>query len=158
MDPKKIEIYFQQRCQDRARVKNYFDVADNCFKPKLSSRLDVKAYVDKICNYASLIWCMYEGRDIGLCAFYANRPPMAFLTSLSVLKEYQGKGLAKDMLEKMVFFCEQNGCQLIMLEVYKENCRARRLYKKSGFVLIEEDGEKYTMCRKVKNITEGEGT
>ncbi|HIX05720.1 MAG TPA: GNAT family N-acetyltransferase [Candidatus Fournierella pullicola] len=152
MDPEKIEICFQQRCQDRARVKNYFDVADDSFKPKLSSRLDVKAYVDKICNYASLIWCMYEGRDIGLCAFYANRPPMAFITSLSVLEEYQGYGLAKRLLEEMVERCTQNGFKKITLEVYKANTRAQQLYLKMGFAFSTKDDEKYVMQKTDLNL------
>ena len=153
-----VTLCVETRCRDVESLKKYLYTADNCFSPPLSKQVDIEDYAHKMAESAHLIWCVDRQKKVGLCAFYANRPPMAFLTSLSVLKEYQGKGLAKDMLEKMVFFCEQNGCQLIMLEVYKENCRARRLYKKSGFVLIEEDGEKYTMCRKVKNITEGEGT
>ena len=77
---------------------------------------------------------------------------MAFITSLSVLEEYQGYGLAKRLLEEMVERCTQNGFKKITLEVYKANTRAQQLYLKMGFAFSTKDDEKYVMQKTDLNL------
>lgn len=153
----KIELQ-TELSPDRARIEKYFRQADTCFEPKLSDQTDISAYAEKIAQYGCAIWCVCEEEDVGLCAFYANRPPEAFLTSLSVLKPFQGQGLARRMLRELKRLCIRRNLDTITLEVYRTNDRAQQLYQKEKFCISLYSGEKYTMTTKVegaKNYGEG---
>lgn len=153
----KIELQ-TELSPDRARVEKYFRRADTCFEPKLSDQTNISAYAEKIAQYGCAIWCVCEEEDVGLCAFYANRPPHAFLTSLSVLKPFQGQGLARRMLREMKRLCALRNMETITLEVYRSNDRARQLYQKENFCVLSGSGETYTMTTEVEGANkDGEG-
>ena len=141
------EIYFEEHCRDLDGLLGYLYAADNCFFPPLSKQVNIEAYAQKLAQHAQLVWYVSEGKRVGLCAFYANQPPRAFLTSLSVLKEHQKHGLAQRMLKEMVEHCRRNGYRQIALEVYKDNIGAQCLYEKMGFAFSAESDEKFLMER-----------
>ena len=70
----------------------------------------------KICGTS---WMTFDGRRIHLHHF-------------GILPEFQGKKLAKKLLEGSLDFVKRKGYQ-VKLEVHKTNERAINLYKKSGF-------------------------
>ena len=152
-----IDVCLQPRRTEKTRLKKYFDVADRCFVPALSTQLDVEGYIEKLDNFASLIWCVDKGKDVALCAFYLNQPPQAFITSVSVLCEYQGNGLAKAMLAEMVKQCQNSQYKRARLEVQKKNIKAQRLYERIGFFTIGEKEEKYVMELKISTGDKSEG-
>jgi len=70
----------------------------------------------KVCGTS---WMTCDGRRI-------------HLHHLGILPEYQGKGLAKILLEESLKIAKAKGYQ-VKLEVHKSNFKAINLYKKSGF-------------------------
>ena len=54
--------------------------------------------------------------------------------SITVLKEYWGKGVGSRLMEIMIDFAKEKGIELIYLEARADNERAISLYKKYGFV------------------------
>lgn len=54
--------------------------------------------------------------------------------SITVLKEYWGKGIGSRLMEMMIDFAKENNIELIYLEARADNERAIRLYEKFGFV------------------------
>lgn len=70
----------------------------------------------KICGTS---WMTFDGRRIHLHHF-------------GILPEYQGRGLANNLLEESLVFVRAKGYQ-VKLEVHETNIKAISLYKKYGF-------------------------
>ena len=56
--------------------------------------------------------------------------------SITVIKEYWGRGIGSRLMEMMIDFAKSTGIEILYLEVRADNERAIRLYKKYGFVEI----------------------
>ena len=56
--------------------------------------------------------------------------------SITVLKEYWGRGIGSRLMEMMIEFAETTGIEILYLEVRADNQRAVNLYKKYGFEAI----------------------
>lgn len=54
--------------------------------------------------------------------------------SITVLKEYWGKGIGSRLMEILIDFAKENRVELIYLEARADNERALSLYKKFGFI------------------------
>lgn len=57
----------------------------------------------------------------------------AHITNFAVATPYQGQGLAKFMMKKVMDFCKDEGYKVISLEVNNNNIIAKSLYAKMGF-------------------------
>lgn len=64
--------------------------------------------------------------------------PTAYDTGTGTIKEYRGKGLAKQIFFYSIPFLKQAGVQQYLLEVLQHNESAYGLYKKIGFQVIRE--------------------
>lgn len=65
---------------------------------------------------------------------YDFKPPKrGRITELIVSKEYRGKHIGKDLLEKMKQYLKQEGCQKVMIAVFGYNENAIRFYENNGF-------------------------
>ena len=60
---------------------------------------------------------------------YAHRSEL----SITVLKEYWGRGVGSRLMEMMIDFAKAAGTEIIYLEARADNDRAIALYKKYGF-------------------------
>jgi GNAT superfamily N-acetyltransferase len=72
-----------------------------------------------------------------------HRSPSAMIDELVVTKEYQGKGIGRELVLATVERCKQLGCCEVEVSTEKTNIKARKFYKKCGFnkdeVLFEVD-------------------
>ncbi len=75
---------------------------------------------NQITGYAG-IWCIYETAE---------------LIRIAVTPKFQGRGIAKSLMEKILSTAKECGCERMMLEVRKSNISARGLYEKFGFSQI----------------------
>lgn len=58
--------------------------------------------------------------------------------TLTVLRDYWGRGIGTALMERMIAFCRESGAELVYLECRSDNERAIRLYKKFGFEISGE--------------------
>lgn len=63
---------------------------------------------------------------------------MGYISSLSVLKPYQRKGIASNLLSLLIEHAFINGIRKLDLKVFKNNIPAIKLYEKNGFYKIKE--------------------
>lgn len=132
--------------QERAsKIEAYLRTADNIFVPPLSTHLDLSAYAEKISRYGHVLWAVQNRQNVGMCAFYANCLPEAYLTSLSTLAPFQRTGIGTELLQYLKAWCRDRQFLKIKLEVYQANIGAQRLYQHAGFEVIEIRGEKWLM-------------
>ena len=60
----------------------------------------------------------------------------AHIATLAVHPEYRGKGIAADLLRKVLFEAYKLGARRAMLEVRESNIAAQNLYEELGFVTV----------------------
>lgn len=130
------------------QVYEYLKAVNEIFTPPISQYIDLCDYSEKIVANAYVIWAVQKQITVGMCAFYANCPPNAFLTSLSVVPAFQGHGIAKKLLHHLKLWCRENDYPYLSLEVYKTNAIATMLYKQSGFQVAQDRNEKWLMTCK----------
>ena len=95
----------------------------------------------KFSKYAEFYCLKQEDEPIGYIAFYDNNQEtkVAFLSMITVSKEYQGQGLGNRLLNKMIEVCRIKGMNSITLEVDKTNENAIVFYEKHGFSKISKE-------------------
>ncbi len=57
----------------------------------------------------------------------------AQIVQLAIKKAYQGLAYAKVLLQDIMGFTKEQGCEKLTLEVRVSNCKAQRLYQQFGF-------------------------
>lgn len=137
------------KSQNVDKVLKYLEQVDQLFVPTLSSQTNLPDYAKKISEHAELLWVICDDEIIGMCAFYVNCLPKAYLTSISVLPDFQGKGVAGSLLRQTIGICRQYGFVYLYLEVFKHNTRAYTIYQQTGFNTIKDSGEKWVMRYKL---------
>ncbi|MET4003132.1 MULTISPECIES: ribosomal protein S18-alanine N-acetyltransferase [Arthrobacter] len=60
-------------------------------------------------------------------------PPIGDIQTIGVLAEYEGRGIARAMLDELIAEAVRRGAEDIMLEVSSTNPRAQKLYARYGF-------------------------
>lgn len=146
MIPLAVEI--ARNRADQAQIAAHLRACDGAFVTSLGRRVDLDAYATKIVRHAERFEA-WSGADLaGLVAAYANDPERraAFVTSVSVLQAWHGRGLASCVLAACVEHVHELGFARLELEVDAQNDAARRLYAKHGFVVSGGHESMQTMC------------
>lgn len=137
-------------CIDRASVAEltaHLSRCDAAFVPPLSERVTLDAYAQKISDRAMRFEAWHAGEMMGLVATYCNTPDKrtAFITSVSVLPSWQGRGIAARLMTHCIDHVRNQGFEHIELEVDRRNPAAVALYEKNGFAIRRMDGTSLTM-------------
>ncbi len=68
--------------------------------------------------------------------------------AISLYEEYRGNGIGTDLMRNMLLQLKRSGYKRASLAVQKANY-AVKMYKKVGFVIINENSEEYIMAREL---------
>ncbi|MCO5947238.1 GNAT family N-acetyltransferase [Mucilaginibacter flavidus] len=131
----------------------------NCsgsFTPELSERVNIATYAAKIAANAVTFEAWDDRSLIGLIAAYFNDDAhiCGYITSVSVYRDYKGKGLASTLLRQCITYGKKNDFKEIFLEVNKLNFAAIQLYKKYNFEQKNKQGD-YVVMHLVLNNSNG---
>lgn len=98
----------------------------------------------KLSEFAEFVTCRtFSGKMVGMIAFYRNRPPLCYITHVSVLARYKGYGMFGKMCDYLTNAINAaNRYQLIKLEVRKDNQSAIECYRRFGFEFVNNDSGK----------------
>lgn len=120
-----------------AVIAEHLSQCDVDFVPPLSTRVEIGAYSRKIASKATRFEAWAGDRMVGLVAAYCNdqQTRCAYITSVSVLREWAGKGIAAHLLKRCIEHAKASNMCRISLEVASGNISAIELYRKRGFVL-----------------------
>ena len=124
-----------------AQINYHLRRCDTDFLPPLSNRINIDDYSLKINNKAIRFEAWSTGKLIGMVAVYCNdtAAEVAHITSVSVLKEWQGNRVAHLLINKCIEYARNAGMEQVALEVAKGNLSAITLYEKNGFVVTQND-------------------
>ena len=118
---------------------------DSMFLPNLSTSVDLPEYSKKLAQNANWILCSDSGKLVGYIAYYENRDKaFDYITSICVLNECKGKGIASRMLDYLIE-SDKEVVGNIQLLCRKNNENALRYYHKHGFVEVEDLFDKYLL-------------
>ena len=139
-----------------AEIAKHLLHCDADFIPPLSSRVDINNYAQKLASKATKFEAWSGGRLVGLVAAYCNDQEnrLAYITSVSVLKEWMGQGIAANLLKQCITHAKDAGMQQISLEVASNNQPAMGLYEKNGFVAGQTNTPFVNMNLYLKNGAE----
>lgn len=126
-----------------SEIETHLVACDDCFVPRLSERVDIASYANKISINATRFEAWSNGRLIGLLAMYCDSPHrgIAFITNVSLLPYWRGRGIASMLLQDSIRHVDKLGYVQIDLEVDLRNTNALRLYAKHGFRLLETQSD-----------------
>lgn len=69
--------------------------------------------------------------------------------AISIYKNYRGYGIGTSLMRNMIFLLKYRGYKRVSLAVQKENY-AVKMYKRVGFIIVEENSEEYIMVCELK--------
>lgn len=130
-------VEFQSGRASVEQVAEHLLRCDGDFVPPLSERVEIAEYANKIASKAMRFEAWSGDELVGLVAAYCNdrEKCIAYITSVSVLREWQSKGIASNLVGHCIEYAKASGMRQISLEVAGNNVSAIRLYKKFGFVV-----------------------
>lgn len=129
---------------------------DAHFIPPLSDRVDIDAYAAKIAAHAERFEAWEGDGLMGLIAAYFNDPARrtVFVTSVSVVPERGGAGIASTLLRDCVGRARRAGFAQIRLQVRRSHAHAIRLYEKCGFSRLPTEEPDLTMNLDLTEVPE----
>lgn len=127
--------YLSNRASE-AEIAEHLSRCDVDFVPPLCGRLEINDYAKKIVSKATRFEAWSGGMLVGLVAAYYNdeEKRIVYITSVSVLKEWMGKGIAARLMKQCIKDAKASGMGQINLEVASDNAPAIKLYEKIGFI------------------------
>jgi ribosomal protein S18 acetylase RimI-like enzyme len=148
-----LAIEYQTNKASETEIAAHLRLCDPNFVPPLSGRVEISDYAKKIASNATRFESWSEGSLIGLVAAYCNDQErlIAYITSVSVLHKWTGKGIAANLIRHCVKHAQASGMKKISLEVARDNVPAIKLYEKNGFVLGRANGAFINMELQLKN-------
>lgn len=114
---------------------------------------DKKKWPEKLAAYSDSIICYNDNEDIVGCLFFydneiAKKNQEGYCVFFCVLPDYRRYGIASEMILRVKTHLNCKGIPTFKLKCAKSNNAAFNLYKKTGFVVVEDDGRAVTMVSK----------
>lgn len=122
--------------QDLNKLYQYILEHDNDFIPPISSKVVIKDYAEKLIRHGNVILCSLGDKIIGIAAFYCNSDDFAFLSYLSVDKQYRNQGVANELVRRMIKHCETTPVSGIKTSTWKNN-KAIEFYLSNSFKILK---------------------
>ncbi|GAA4015318.1 GNAT family N-acetyltransferase [Actimicrobium antarcticum] len=130
-------------------IQKHLEACDKNFLHELTRKTNIELYSFKIKNFALCIEAWNSEQLVGLLAIYCNKLEYAFITNMSVLPEWQGKGISFHLMNNCIQHKNIQESKLIILQVKKTNFKAINFYKKFNFEKEKEDNTHLIMRLKL---------
>lgn len=126
-----------------ANILKFLEIVDDEFYPSLSSRVDLKEWVNKLFEKSYTLVAYNpnsESNDIiALLCFYCNDHvnSYSYIPALGVLKDYRRSGLAKLMFEKCFQILKNMGIKTLGIKTWNGST-AYSIYHGLGFTEVSK--------------------
>lgn len=126
----------------RDEIRGHLEIMSPYFQPPLAGRCSIRDYSLKLFTHAQREEAYCDDSLIGLVAYYINGK-YAYVSNVSVLPEYSGKGIASILLNKMESTLIGFGVGFVSMET-ADNDQSIAFYRKNGYDLDRqlEDGKR----------------
>lgn len=136
------------------QVEAHLLACNAAFIPPLESRVDIPVYAAKIAGRAQCFEAWSGDTLVGLVAAYMELgAARAFVTNVSVLPEWTGRGVASALLRRCVAHARHTLVGEVALEVDPGNAAAVGLYERIGFRPADGKGPPLAMTMQLVDKT-----
>lgn len=124
-------------------IMEFLKKIDSLFKIPLSQKINLDEYSKKIIRYADVFLAFDNESIVGIFAGYNNDEvfKISNVSVLGVLNEYQGKGIARKLINNFLKLAEEK--KMKKVKVSTIDMRALNLYKSLNFKIVREENEIY---------------
>ncbi|MFT3885238.1 MAG: GNAT family N-acetyltransferase [Flavobacteriales bacterium] len=128
-------------------IRIHLESCGPSFIPPLSTYVNISDYARRLADRAFTLEYWHNNILIALVAMYMNdtKERIAFISNISTLSNYQGQGLASDLLHKAIAHARDLGFTQVALEVNELNTPAIKLYERNAFVRVAAMDGRWTM-------------
>jgi len=135
-----MSIRYLKNTATQKEIFIFLSKCDKLFIPKLSQRVNIREYSQKLFENAVHFEAWDRDVLIGLISMYINSKNIiiGYISSVGVLSEYANNGIASSLLTTCIKYSINKNLDNIQLEVNKKNFSALSLYKKFKFKVYEE--------------------
>lgn len=129
------EVLVEQSKAKLEDIVHHLRRCNDLFYPPLNSYVNIENYARKLHNFSITYEAWDDNRLVGLVATYLNDKGKrnGFISNVSVEHCYQGQGIAKSLLIKVIKYAKELGFSSLVLEVETQNEAALKLYSTLGF-------------------------
>jgi ribosomal protein S18 acetylase RimI-like enzyme len=142
-----MDIVYTINKSSQEDIYKHLQSCDEDFIPKLSSRVSIKNFSEKIKNYAVFFEAWNQDILVGMVSGYFNNEAskVAFINNVSVLSAFSKRGIARQLLSDALKYAASKMFLEIHLEVNKNNTQALEFYSKNGFHFFNKNGDYLVM-------------
>lgn len=132
---------------NEGQIAEHMRRCDADFVPPLTARIELDSYARKLASKAERFEAWAGDTLVGMVAIYCNDTERhtAFISSVSVLRNWQGQRIALRLLDEAIEHARAVGFERLELEVDRANTRAIHLYEKTNFIAGPVHGRSMTM-------------
>ncbi len=95
-------------------------------------------------SHSRNIFCFEDKNNIvGYIAFRKKNNDTAWVSSLYIDPQSQGKGIGSELLKAVEIFAKEQGCIVVALETHKDATWALNFYEKNGYKIINDEISSY---------------
>jgi ribosomal-protein-alanine N-acetyltransferase len=145
-------ILYKQSTADAGEVLTHLSRCDENFFSKLCKKTDIPTYSTKIVQNSITFEAWDNDTLVALLAAYFNdkENKKGFITNVSTVKDFTGKGIASNLMNRCIIYAEENSFSEIVLEVSVENTSAVNFYKKFNFIQVSTIDDLLVMKKIIK--------
>ena len=124
-------------------VIEFLKKIDSLFKIPLSQKIDLEEYSKKIVRNADVFLALDNESIVGIVVGYNNDKELKIsnMSILVVLNEYQGKGIARKLVNNFLNLAKNKKMEKVKLSTV--DARALKLYESLNFKIVREENEVY---------------
>ena len=110
-------VQYLSNTASESQITEHLTRCDAAFVPPLSGRVMINDYAQKIASKAKRFEAWSGGVLVGLVAAYCNdqEKRIAHITSVSVLRDWTGKGIAANLMKQCIEHVRALGMRQICL-------------------------------------------
>ena len=147
-----MDILYKIKTVGIIEILTHLTECNESFYPPLMERVDLEEYSRKLFERSITFEAWNEATLVGLIAVYFNEfDRSAFITNVSVLKNFMGLGVASNLLEQCIEYAAGKKFEEIKLEVNAGSIYALKLYRKFDFTIDSASGDFLRMRLKLIN-------
>jgi len=142
-----MNLTYQIKTASAEEILIHLKSCNKDFDPPLEKKVDLRDYAEKLAE-RSVSFEAWNGNElVGLVAAYLNdvENKIGYITSVSVLKKYYGKGIANELMKNCINYAMQQNFEEIQLEVSQNSQGAIQLYKKFNFYQVGQEDQMVKM-------------
>lgn len=133
-------LQYREGEADRDDILVHLERCDDAFVPRLSARVNLREYSQKIFEKAITFEAWTGDTLQGLIAVYSNERghKSIYITNVSVVGDFAGQGVASSLMVRCIKWAKKNAIGEVDLEVNSQNLLALKFYEKFGFDVVEK--------------------